>query len=245
MTILIYDGSFEGLFTAIYECYINKIPFYKIVPKNKIQQNFFEEYKFIETDLIKAEKLQKKIISNISQKALHKIYYVFISEIDNKEELICSFLKLGFEFKKETHQYLSNKIVLTVNRISQKVLKEKHLLLGLIRFRELKNNIFYAPIEPKYNILILLTPHFVKRMPLQNWIIHDTKRKIAAIYNQKGLLLIELDTAISTFSDQEEKFQSLWKEYFENIKIEDRVKPKLQKQHMPLRYWKYLIEKSL
>ena len=45
--------------------------------------------------------------------------------------------------------------------------------------------------------------------------------------------------------DQEEKqFQELWKDYFKNIAIEERKNPRLQKQFMQKRYWKYLTEKE-
>nr|WP_315988235.1 DUF4130 domain-containing protein [Desulforamulus aquiferis] len=38
-------------------------------------------------------------------------------------------------------------------------------------------------------------------------------------------------------------YQELWKEYFKSTAIQGRKNPKLQKQFMPTRYWKYLIEK--
>jgi probable DNA metabolism protein len=43
-------------------------------------------------------------------------------------------------------------------------------------------------------------------------------------------------------SDEELFFQQLWKEYFRSITIKERINLKLQRQHMPKRYWKYLTE---
>jgi probable DNA metabolism protein len=45
------------------------------------------------------------------------------------------------------------------------------------------------------------------------------------------------------FEQEEEFYQTLWKQYFKSIAIEGRINPRLQMQHMPKKYWKYLIEK--
>ena len=36
----------------------------------------------------------------------------------------------------------------------------------------------------------------------------------------------------------------LWKEYFNAINIKERNNPKLHRQNLPVRYWKYLTEKQ-
>ncbi len=41
----------------------------------------------------------------------------------------------------------------------------------------------------------------------------------------------------------EQNIQNLWKQFFDSIAIKDKIKPRLQRQFLPKRYWKYLIEK--
>ena len=44
--------------------------------------------------------------------------------------------------------------------------------------------------------------------------------------------------------DADEKlFQQMWKTYFKSIAIKERLNPKLHRQHMPARFWKYMPEK--
>ncbi|HBG76385.1 MAG TPA: hypothetical protein DDW86_05450 [Clostridiales bacterium] len=43
---------------------------------------------------------------------------------------------------------------------------------------------------------------------------------------------------------EELELQQLWKQYFEGIAIRGRYHPGLQRQFMPRRYWKYLVEKN-
>ncbi|MFR1242295.1 MAG: DUF4130 domain-containing protein, partial [Butyricimonas faecihominis] len=45
--------------------------------------------------------------------------------------------------------------------------------------------------------------------------------------------------------DQDEKlFQKLWQTYFKAITIKERLNPKLHRQNLPARFWKYLPEKK-
>ena len=48
----------------------------------------------------------------------------------------------------------------------------------------------------------------------------------------------------SMMADDEKLFQDLWKGYFKALTIKERINLKLQKQHMPRRFWKYLTEKQ-
>ena len=43
-------------------------------------------------------------------------------------------------------------------------------------------------------------------------------------------------------SSDETFFQQMWKEYFKSTTIKERINLKLQRQHMPRRYWRYLTE---
>ena len=46
------------------------------------------------------------------------------------------------------------------------------------------------------------------------------------------------------YDEQEDLYQSLWQTYFDSVNIKARKNMKLHIQHMPKRYWKYLIEKQ-
>jgi probable DNA metabolism protein len=48
----------------------------------------------------------------------------------------------------------------------------------------------------------------------------------------------------SILEEGEEFYQKLWKSYFKHITIQERKNLRLQRQHMPRRFWKYLPEKQ-
>jgi len=241
----LYDGSFEGLLTAVYEAYYNKIKPIEIVEAEEFQPSLLTEPFYIETDSAKAYKVQSAIKDKISEDALDNIFYTYISNNKNKSTLIYKYIKLGFKIGPKVDLYTHEDIVIKIHKIAGKVAGEQHLMLGFVRFEAVGKNLYYSSIEPDNNILALIAPHFVSRLSDQNWIIHDTKREIAAVYNmfEWGIVPFE-KSKIPTFNsdDREDLYTNLWKDYFTSTAITNRLNPKLQRAKVPVRYWKHMTE---
>jgi len=239
----IYDGSFEGLLTAVYESFILREMPDGIIPSGDMQESLFNQNKYIVSDSKKADRLLFEVKDRISQEALENILYLFLSEIDGAGMFIYNYLSLGWKVGSKLHLYLSDDRVLKVHQICKKVMGERHRMLGLIRFKLLKGNVYYGPIEPDYNITALLAPHFVKRFAMQDFIIHDVKRDIAVLYNREKWIITEFSLDCPPVIEEDEvHYEHLWKEYCKSIAITNRYNPKLQRKNMPARYWKYLTE---
>ncbi|MDU5081821.1 TIGR03915 family putative DNA repair protein [uncultured Tissierella sp.] len=240
----IYDGSFDGLLTSIYEAYYRRGDIEDIVPKDSMEENFLVQKVFISTDGEKSRKVYEAIKNKISEEALKRVFYAYLSELPRHGITILKYLQLGFKFGPQVDLNLSNDIILKMDNINYKVGMEKHRMLGLIRFKQLENGILYSSIEPDYNIVGLLAPHFASRMMNENWAIHDVKRGIGVLYNKKEWVIKDIEVTDSLIiKEDEEDYQELWKAYFKSIAIQSRINPKLQKRNMPMRYWKHLVEK--
>ena len=46
-------------------------------------------------------------------------------------------------------------------------------------------------------------------------------------------------------AEEEKQFQKMWKQYFQSICIQERRNDKVHQQHLPKRFWKYLLEKGV
>ncbi|RYD06457.1 hypothetical protein N752_03785 [Desulforamulus aquiferis] len=180
MITYVYDDSFEGLMTCIYEAYYRREEPEAIVSKDDLQEDLFSITVPIATDIDKAKRVMTSIESKISPSVLRQIFYVFLSARPDKGMLIYKYLKMGWAMGGNISGHLSENTVRTIHRIWQQVGAERHRMLGLLRFSLLPNNIYYGPMEPDNNILSLIAPHFVRRLGDQNWIIHDLKRGLAA-----------------------------------------------------------------
>lgn len=245
MLIYLYDGSFDGILTCIFDAYYKRHPD-RILSRDDVQLSIGDEYDFIETDEKKASRVYDAVLKKISNEAQKNAFYVYLSEDRNSGTIIYNYFKLGFKLGKNLDLNIKDEDVFKVQEIARRVSFEVHRFTGLLRFSELNNGIYYAKIEPDNNIIMLLAPHFKDRFKDQRWVIHDTKRNIAALYNLKDFIITDsLSDIPLSLSSREEFFQSMWKEYFKSISIEERINPRLQKNHMPIRYWKNLMEKSL
>lgn len=243
MLYYIYDGSFFGLLTAIHEIYYRKEqPDGIILGQSSEIQLFVDHYEVV-TDEVKAQKVYDSIYSKISYQALKNTYYSYLSEHPESGIWIYEYLKLGWKIGPKIDLNLTDERVHRIHGLCKKVGLERHRMLGLVRFQLLKFNIYYAAIEPDHNIVELIAPHFAKRMADQNWLIHDIKRNMAAVYNQKEWFLTDFTLENKLELEENELFyQNLWKQYFKNIAISNRKNLKVQRAFMPQRYWKHLVE---
>ncbi|MCT4564773.1 MAG: TIGR03915 family putative DNA repair protein [Maledivibacter sp.] len=241
----IYDGSFDGLLTSIYEAYYRKDIPEKILFNKDPQENLLVNRIHISTDIGKSKKVYDSIKNKISSRALKNIFYTYLSEEENLGTWVYKYLRLGWKIGKNVDLNMSDDGVLKIYKTRRSVEREVHLLTGLIRFRRLEANIYYAPVEPMYNTVGLLAPHFAERLGDQNWVIHDVKRGIGAVYNKEEWIISDINFKHDLkFGEDETFFQNLWREYFKSVAIKNRINPKLQKKNMPMRYWRYLVEKN-
>lgn len=243
--IYIYDGTWDSFLTAVHHYYYDRQNVTNIESALSYYPNLIDEYREISTDTDKAKAVENAIRVKISNESLDNIIHCFFSEIVGREMWILNYIKLGFKIGSKIDSMLGTQTVLDVLIPARKVKSESHLMLGILRFELLENNIYYAPIQPDHNIITFISPHFKQRFADQNWVIHDTKRKLAALYNTKNMIISYMDLIdIPDRHADELKFQSLWKNYFKHIAIKSRINPKLQKKFIPKRYWKQLTEKN-
>lgn len=241
--IYVYDGSFEGLLTIVFNCYILKQIPLKIFSENDYTPNILDDIEKVVTDYNKSERIFNGIIKNISYDVLYSSYYAFLSEDSEKEINILKYLLYGFLIGPQIATILSINFVFKVNSLRKKMLYESHKLKGLLRFSKIGNNLFYSSIHPTNNVLENLGHHFIKRFPTQNFIIHDKNRNIAFLYNTIEYKIVDSSSInIPNISEEEKKYQELWKAFFYTIAIKERTNKNLQMQFMPKKYWLDLIE---
>jgi len=237
----IYDGTFEGLMTCVF--YHNKKEKASgIFEYSSYQQSIINPFEIIITDLEKAKTVCDAINNKISREAYVNIYYCYLSNNVNKENVILDFLIFAFKYGKKTMNFFSHEKVLPINQIYIKVGMEKHRFLGILRFSDV-NGILYSKFAPDNDILILLVEHFADRYKYEKFIIHDEKRKKIAVYAYERWEIKEVEDPIYIeYSHDEKMFQDLWKQYFSDLAIKERKNIDLQFQFVPARYRKNMVE---
>lgn len=240
-----YDGSFNGLLTAIHEIYYRGEKPREIMPAGSSNMRLFVQQEYIACDEDKAARVYESIDSKISSGALRNAYCAYLSEHTQAGMWIYEYLRLGWKLGPRVDLHLTDERVHRVHQLRRKVKAEQHRLLGLVRFQRYQHNIYYAAIEPDHNVTELLAPHFANRLSDQKWIIHDLGRDLAVIFNGNEWVSTGFTLKQQLELEQDEQYyQRLWKQYYDSIAIASRKNPRLQKQCMPERYWKHLVEKN-
>ncbi len=54
---------------------------------------------------------------------------------------------------------------------------------AFVRFQLIKDGLYYATVQPDYNVLPLILKHFKDRYADQRWLIYDTLRKYGILYD--------------------------------------------------------------
>jgi len=109
---------------------------------------------------------------------------------------------------------------------------------GLVRFTKTEPDLFWAMINPRYDILPLVRRHLEKRYADQSWIIFDTVRNYGLYFDKQKTK--EMRSYSGPFprdfeaSDaDEETCRQLWKTYFIAVNITERNNPRLHLRQLP------------
>jgi probable DNA metabolism protein len=252
MHTIVYDGSFEGWLTAVFEIYEYKLNTVVIYRNTAASPGLFGDTMVINTQAAKAERVYQKLKEKLTPVALQQVYKTFLSEIPGIENHLLGYVKYILSEKGSVENNYSHPDVLMVQQTSRKVVREKHRMEAFVRFQLTKDGLYYSIIQPDYDVLPLINRHFTQRYADQRWLIYDAKRRYGLYYDLSGtsevMMNFEIDRndtkSLATVHDQQEEiYQQLWQQYFSSVNIAARKNMKLHIQHMPRRYWRFLVEK--
>ena len=139
MTTLLYDGSFDGLFTAIFEVFEYRYKDVEIVSKERFhQENIFAEIHEVITQNDKSERVLNKLEQNIGKSGIHQLLQVYLSEDPESEQLILSAVRQSIKHPGENilQNYADNDI-LKISKICKSVDRERHRMTAFVRFEKI------------------------------------------------------------------------------------------------------------
>ncbi|MEN0054807.1 MAG: TIGR03915 family putative DNA repair protein [Mucilaginibacter sp.] len=251
MYTLIYDGTFEGLLTAVFEIYELKLFHVKLIKGEWRSVALFEEVLPIVTDEKRAARVLSGLRKKLSVVGIQRLYVAHMAEMEQEESTLIGFIRYVFDSDQNIEEDYGNKYVMRLSEIIKMVRREKHRMEAFVRFQKLKDETYYSAIEPDFNVLPLLIRHFKSRYADQKWILYDIKRGYGVYYDLHDTQYISLDfsegnkpgNTVAAFSEDEGIYQHLWKNYFNSVNIASRKNTRLHLRHIPRRYWRHLTEK--
>ena len=257
-TVFLYDGSVDGLLCAVAVAIKSRETDVSIaaVPERP-QQTFFDLEFRVVADPQQLERLWRYLKEDLNPQSLCHLSYALLYDSPDRDMVIYNYIKASIKWRRKLDFYHTADAVRMMHDVSRKVSHETHRFKGLLRFRELKNRVLYAPFNPDHRIVYPLAHYFRSRLGAEKWLIHDLNHQMAVYWDGDKLQDAELETGLENgdilsgkmaeewFHEDEKSVQQAWRTFFEHIAIKSRANPKLQRQFMPRRYWPYLTEEVI
>jgi len=261
--IILYEPSFEGWLSAVYHVYEHKLQHdstLQLIAQDCYVPSLISQAMNVDTDDDKAERVLVKLNKLLGRSGMRNILWGFLSEKDNIGTTLFQVAKYAIDYpSRSIMQDLGNLDVLELVQTVKSVGREKHRMEAFVRFEHTTDDIYFARVEPDFNVLPLIGEHFRQRYQDQHWAIYDLARGFGIYYDKsqstptrpaKLQTITDVDDAVlrnpaSIHSEDERRYQQFWQGYFTNVNIKERKNTRLHKQYLPQRYWKYLSEKQV
>ena len=238
--LYIYDGSENGFLTAFLTAFSDE---HAVVSSKNEQLILGLTPVFVATDHARAQKALLRL-RTFDREVSHDLALLLRSGETDSEQVAFAYLRYLATEKRPVRNQFAVEAVFRAVEYMRKIGLEIHRFHGFIRFMETASGALYAPFSPDNDICDLLLPHFRARLPAFPFVLHDTKRKKAAVYDGKNSFVAPLEKAEVLLSADETDWQSLWKRYYSAVNIPSRERLKQMRGYMPVRYWQYMPEKQ-
>lgn len=241
MIIYYFDGTENGLLTCLYHSFVDKEQ-PVLVTSGSFQTLLDGKVRNVETNDFFAERVRQGLIKYGAIALLNRLFYVFRSNDNLKENTIFAVAKKCLEHRTDYTFNFADPDVLQLRTLLQQIHLEVHRMYGFVRFEETNSNVWYAHFSPDNDICDLVAPHFLHRLGTQ-FILHDVKRNKATFCNGKVCITKQLTSPVTVYlSAKETTLKDLWQTYYNSVNIAQRKNLKLRNNYMPVRYHAHMPE---
>lgn len=262
-TLIVYQSSFEGWLSAVFYVYENRLqnqPYLQLIDIDDYQPSLIDTASYVAVDDTKAQRVLTKLNKVLGHSGMRQLLWGFLSEKQGIGSVLFQVVKYALDYpNRQVLEDLGNLAVLELAQTVKSVGREKHRMEAFVRFEHTTEDIYFARVEPDFNVLPLIGEHFRQRYQDQQWAIYDLKRGYGIFYDQSKSVngkpaalqtIVDVTDEVlfnpsSIHSEQEKQYQRFWQGYFANVNISERKNLRLHKQYLSQRYWKYLTEKQV
>lgn len=252
MVIYRFDGSFDGLLTAVFDSYLRKEEPEMLCCGSAQLPLFYDTLHEVATDTGKAARVWRKLREKLSRGAARAFATAFLTDNEEFPSLALRFARRAVVSEASIEQDFSDASVLAVLKESRRVNWEAHRLPQFVRFQKAVDGTYFAMVEPIFDVLPMVISHFRDRFSDQKFIIYDRAHDYGFHFDGEKLRRITLMSdgqhmvtgklAPELLDADESLYQQLWRAYVKYTAIAERSNPRKQRQDMPVRFWKYLTE---
>lgn len=242
----IYDGSFEGLLTAVFDSFAQKRLPIKIVQRQRLTQHLFGEELRVISNSAKADRVAKKL-REISPDLFCHLALAFTSRQEGVEMLLFNLIVQSLKAHRKMQESYGGPDQLRLHELSKLVQNEMHRQQALVQFYQLNQAICMSTIDPDYDVLPFLGGYFQNHFAHQQWVIYDTAHGYGLHHNLHTLspFAVNDEQLLRNLPDEhlpheEQMGRQLWANYFKPENGPVRKQTAIHHKLIPQQYWKHL-----
>lgn len=250
----VYDGSLEGLLSAIFEAYANHEHPGEVVSCKMHQPRLGQRTHRVETDLSHAIRVRKGVAAKGGRAAYDALRKASCSSRADAGWAAYQFVRYVMDEHSGKARPLSNlahEKVAPIAAICRSVGNECEHMRQFVRFEHLSGggtDFWFAKCNPRDSVVPLVMPHFVERFNVQPFMIFDEAHLVAGVYDGSGWRLVDASEAgpdglrLPDRSAEEATMQNAWRHFYKCVAVDARYNPELRRHFMPKRLWRNLTE---
>lgn len=247
----LYDGTSEGLFSAIFDAYVNREDPEDFFGSSGFQPRIGQSLRSIETDDGKALRVKRGLIRVGGYKSYRAALNGSLSDESWAASAVYRFVRYVMDDYRAIPEdrrpslmaQLAHPQVAPVAALEREVLNEAHRMKQFLRFQQKESGLWVAVCNPKANVVPLIMEHFAGRFNTQSFAIYDEVHQVAGLA-QDGRWRLVRAAMTEELADCacEELMARAWCTYYDVASIDARYHPELRRQFMPMRLWSHITE---
>lgn len=264
----VYDGSLEGLLTAIFTAYAKHTDPRDITTAKNLQPRLGQAIIEIESDEVLAYRVRQGICKQCGPIVFDAIKGTSLSDDPEVGGIIYRFVRYALSLSKGTTHSCAgcsrkdrcgclatcSKKSNPVNNIAhpavspfiaanRAVYNERHKIMQFLRFEHMEGDVWFAQCNPNASVVPLIMDWFAGRFNTQAFMIYDENHHLAGVYEGRDWYLVKTEgVQLPNKSADEILMQKAWRRFYDTIAVEARYNPELRRQFMPKRLWKNITE---
>jgi probable DNA metabolism protein len=238
--ILLYDDTYDGLLTAVFEAFARKGDT-SIRAAGRSEELSMFDGEEVRTCRRKSDRVMSGM-QRLDPALPDFVYKAHLSFVPGMEDVALAVLRLGFQMNKSPLPLRQVRCVWQLHDIAKKVGGQAGKYVQLIRLHRVLDDLYAADIEPDYHVLPLIGQHFHDRFCDSRLIIRDLTHRLAIVSDPKQWHITELPPGEIPPIPKDRDIMDLWRTYFKTIANPHRKNLRLQRQFVPKKYRRHVVE---
>lgn len=152
MIIFVYDKTFEGLLTVVFDAYFRKTFPDALLATGEPLPLFYDEVVEVTTDEEKAGRVWAALEKKLTPTALNFVSITWLSEVAGVDILLFQYLRKNIDAPASIELNFGDPDVLELSKIWRRVVYEHHRVVQFARFQKAVDGTYFAPF-PQTKVL--------------------------------------------------------------------------------------------